>query len=81
MNGHRITEMYVFVAIEKDGDEGVCAFMHDGTMLPMVGSDRRRVDSLRPIAQAIADQTDTPIRLLRFISSEVVETIAPGGGP
>ncbi len=54
MSGDTITELYAFVALDnEDGNEGIIAFMGpDGIMLPMIGADTARVNSLIPIADA-----------------------------
>jgi hypothetical protein len=77
-DGHRITELYAFAAVDSvDDSEGICAFPHGGFMMPMVGSDTARVNALRPIARVIADQLGVPIHVLRFTVREEIETITP----
>ncbi|MBA7593759.1 hypothetical protein ES703_00692 [subsurface metagenome] len=67
----RIEEMYAFVA-EDSGpdDEGVVAMSAGGVMLPLVGADIARVESLRPIARDISAQTGKKIKLLHFTQRE-----------
>lgn len=73
----RIERMYAFVVVDDDGTEGIPAFgTPDGTAMPMVGADARRVDQLRPIAQAMAKQLGKPIELVLFtnrMSLDVIE--------
>ena len=53
--GFRINEIWVFVGIDEDGDEGVMATgFSDGTMLPLVAADAERRDQLEVIAKNIA---------------------------
>lgn len=75
----RIDEMFAFVAWDTGpNDEGVTAFCGpDGVWRPMVGADMTRVAALREHAQAIANVTGKPIRLLRFSTRSEVEVIAP----
>lgn len=67
----RIEEMYAFVA-EDSGpdDEGVVAMSVGDVMLPLVGADMARVESLRPIARDISAQTGKKIKLLHFTQRE-----------
>ena len=72
----QISELFAFIA-EDSGpdDEGVTAFLSGGTWLPMIAADRARVDSLRPMAEAIAKSTGQKIHLVRFSTREVLEEI------
>ncbi len=67
----RIEEMYAFVA-EDSGpdDEGVVAMSVGSVMLPLVGADMARVESLKPIAREIAARTGQKIKLLHFTHRE-----------
>lgn len=64
----KITEMYAFVATDKDeNDEGVMGMMMpDRSWMPLVGADTSRVDSLRPFADEISKVTGKKYRILRF---------------
>lgn len=73
----QITELFAFIT-EDSGpdDEGVVAFNVEGHVwMPMVAADRARVDSLRPMAEAIAKATGQKIHLVRFSTREVLEEI------
>lgn len=72
----RIDEMFAFVAEDTDG-EGVCSFHTPEGWMPLVGADVGRVDSIRHIAQAIADRSGRTIRVLRFSVREELELIEP----
>jgi hypothetical protein len=73
-----ITELYAFIALHPDGEEGVCAFRHGNTMLPMVASDWQRVESLLPIAHQIAKESGLTITLARFSGREARLEIGTG---
>jgi hypothetical protein len=75
----RIEEMFAFVVADTGpDDEGIPAFCGpDGVWRPMVGADMARVQSLREHAQAIADVTGKPIKVLRFSRRSQVEVIEP----
>ena len=62
----RIDELYAFIAMHADGQEGICAFRHGEVMLPMVAADWQRVESLLPMAERIAQESGLTITLARF---------------
>lgn len=72
----KITDCWLFVG-DDDKGEGVVGFRSTEGWMPLVCADLLRVDSLRKIAQDIANQTNREIRVLRFSEMEVVETISP----
>ena len=73
----RIKCLYAFVA-EDSGpdDEGLCAMKIGTQWMPLVGADMARAESLRPIAQAIAKDTNKKVKLLHFTTRKDVEVIA-----
>lgn len=72
----RIEQMYAFVC-EDSGpeDEGVIATQTSSGMMPLVGADMARVESMRAIAETIARSLGKPVKLLRFTTREEVEII------
>jgi len=67
MSGFKVTELFAFIAVHEDGDEGVMGFKTpDGTMMPMIGADMTRVDGLRMVADQIAKHTGTEYKLKKF---------------
>jgi hypothetical protein len=75
-----ITELFAFIAIDEPG-EGVAAVQMGQTMFPLIGADTDRVDSLRKLAQHIADESGKTLTLARFTRRENLETIQPAGAP
>lgn len=73
----KIDKLFAFIADDTSG-EGVAAF-HDNTlgMVPMVGADMKRVESLRGMAQMIADQTGNSIKVCEFSVRTELEVIKP----
>ena len=66
------------MAEEGKDDEGIVAFSGWGAlMMPMVAADSKRVDSLKLMAQSIANLTRKRITLIKFSVREDVETIEP----
>ena len=76
-----IEEMYAFVSEDETGEGIIAQFTPDHGWLPLVGADQARVDSLRPYAQATANTTGTPVKLLKFSTRTEVEVINPEEGP
>ena len=66
----RIEEMYAFIAEDSGPDEGVVAMNVGGVMLPVVGADMTRAESLRSMARNISRQTGKKVRLIRFTQRE-----------
>lgn len=75
----RIASLHAFVAVGEDGDEGVVAFMRGNTWIPLVASDNKRLEQLRPEAAAIARITGKTIRLVRFDQRHELEAFDGGG--
>ena len=75
----RIDELYAIVAIAEDGDEAVPAFYSPALnmMLPMMGADISRLESLMPVAQGFATRTKTPMKILKFTAREQIGEINP----
>lgn len=72
----RIDEMYAFVSLDANGDEGVCAhFSPSYGWMPLVGGDMSRVESIRPLAVNIAKQSGMKITLVKFTGRTEVEVI------
>lgn len=72
-----IKEVWAYIAIGEDGEEGVCGFRSTQGWMPMVCADEARVKSFRPIAEKIARDSDKTITLARFTVRTDLETI-PG---
>lgn len=76
--GHRVESIWVFVSVGEDGDEGVVAAPFGGMgLMPLVASDETRLNLLIPIAEKIATQTNTTIKLIRLGTREELRTIEP----
>lgn len=75
--GKRIDEMYAFVAVHDDQDEGVMGMPTAQGWLPMVGADMARMESLKDLAKVLAQRSGKRIRLLRFSVREELEVFDP----
>jgi ABC-type branched-subunit amino acid transport system ATPase component len=74
--GFKITEMFAFIATEKDGTEGVMGMMSENGWVPLVGADMDRVESIKPIVQGIAQSSGVNITLAKFSVRENLEVIS-----
>ena len=70
-----ITEMWVWVCTESEGEEGIPAIQTWQGPMPLVGADRERIESLRPYAESVALELGLPVKLVRFTGMEVLEHI------
>ena len=73
----KITELYAFIAEEGPEDEGIVAMTVGDMLMPMVGADMDRVESLRPIAENIARIYSQKIILAKFTIRTDLEEITP----
>jgi hypothetical protein len=74
----RIDHIWAFLSLD-DGGEGVCAApLGPGAMtVPLIAADKRRLDSLKPLARKLASIFQKPIRLAKFTTREDVEIYQP----
>lgn len=73
----KITEVYVFASVDEGG-EGVVGQVVDmlgrEVFMPFVCADKKRMESLKPLAQKIAKETGKKIKLIRLSTREELET-------
>jgi hypothetical protein len=70
-----VTEIFAWVVEDARGGEGIPAAMIGGRIMPLIGADRARIESLREHAIAARIMTAQPVRLVRFSNREIVETL------
>ena len=77
----KIEAMYAYIAHEKGDpdDEGVTAFLPgpSAQWMPMVGADEKRMASLKPMAQELANASGQTITLVKFSVRTDLERIDP----
>lgn len=76
--GFIVDELFAFIAIDEDGDEGVIAVQMDDTMMPLVFAELTRLPSFAKIAYQIAEVTGVELKLKHFqllgdVSDEYLE--------
>ncbi len=72
-----ITEVFVYVVTESEGEEGIPAISLDGAIMPMLAADPKVVQKFRRYALSIAKEMGKPVKLVRFSTMEVVEEFEP----
>lgn len=74
-DGFRISELWAFTQVDPiDNQEGIITLSSPAGPLPMIASDRVRMDAFKPYAQMVAKQIGRPVILRRFTLAEDVET-------
>ena len=81
-----IDEIFLFVMDDTGpGDEGMVSGVADmpglgPVPMPLLGADKERVDSMRPVAQEVADKEGKPVRLVVFTVRRELEVLTPRQG-
>ncbi len=76
----RIDQMYAFIVLDDDGTEGIPAIRGpNGMVLPLVGADMARIDSLREIVRRDPMLKGKRITLAKFSVRENMEVIERDG--
>jgi len=75
--GKRIDTVWLFVAIDRDGDEGLPAFEGPNKMMfPMIASDERRRDLLVGVAKDLVKLTfGSRIEVRKFTGAYELEQV------
>lgn len=73
----KVDQMYAYVSVDDDGDEGICGIRTGMGWMPMVGADMARMLSLRNHAELVAQESGRTVRLVRFGVRELLDTITP----
>lgn len=80
----RITELCAWVGFEGD-EENECVpagkINYEGTPMafPLIGADKKRMISIRRLAQDAADVSGQPLKLIRCSQVEILEWVHPKG--
>jgi hypothetical protein len=72
-----IDQMFAFVVIDENGDEGIPAISMGPWFMAMVGADMDRIDSLMPEAQQICNLSGKPMKIVRFSQIEQIGEVNP----
>jgi hypothetical protein len=73
-----IDELYVVLGKDSDGNEGIAVGIDSATgqTEPLIGS-RQRMGRILPLAQALADQSQKSLFLVKFSTRGNLQTINP----
>jgi len=74
---HHIERLYAWIVTDATGEDGIPAVDLNGAPMPLVGSDKARIESFRPVAERFAKVEGFPVRLVEFTGAVVLETL-PG---
>lgn len=75
--GKIIKELWVFVAVDESGDEGVTMFPTPDGPLPMVTAEEEHVRQMVLVAQRIASFRGVPVEVRHFTTVADVRVIRP----
>lgn len=73
--GFRITDIHAIVTVGDDDEEGIPAMMSPAGPIPLIASDRVRLDQIKAMAQNIADATGKNFKVVRFSVREEIGEI------
>ena len=73
----KLNEMYAFVSVNEEGNEGILGMPSPHGVLPMFTADKKNLPKLMEGAQLFANSMDRKITVLKFSGREEVETIEP----
>jgi hypothetical protein len=73
--GFRIKEVHAIVGIDDDDEEAIPAITVDGMHMPLVASDRVRLELLCVAAQKIANETGKSFKIVKFTVREDIGEI------
>lgn len=76
-DGFRIDTLWAYTQVGGDNEEGIIAYFDGATWIPAIASDRNRLESLVPYAQAVADATGRPVKLSAFTTRTDLEDVTP----
>lgn len=66
MKGFQCDELFAFVAVDEDDNEGIVMATTDDGVLPLVSSSLESVKSMVPIASHVAQQNKINIQLYHY---------------
>ena len=66
MKGFQCDELFAFVAVDKDGNEGIVMATHQGDSIPLITANLETVKVFVPLASYIAKTQEINIKLYHF---------------
>jgi hypothetical protein len=77
----RSERVYVFVARDENGDEGIPILPTMNSAIPMVGMDMERAEQLKEYAQQLADMSQSDVTLAIYEQRRDVQVFRPRADP
>jgi hypothetical protein len=74
----KITELFAFVTLDEEGDEGLMGFHTPDGWVPMIGADMARISDLQIMADNISRKTGIVYTLKKFKLASEEEFEAAG---
>jgi hypothetical protein len=72
----QIDQLWLVVSVDaNDANEGVCAAMVNGVMMPLIAADEKRLDQIKTLALAVKRKTGMKLKLIRFSQREEIGEI------
>lgn len=71
----KIKDLWAYISIAEDGEEGICAVMLEDKWMPMVMANQERIKSMRTIAEKMAKESGKTIKFVRFSTRTDLETL------
>lgn len=74
-NTQPIEELYAFISIDEDDNEGITNFHVNGQSYPMVFGYKSMCDKFKPLVKDMSTKHNKTVRLIKFKKVEVIETL------
>lgn len=71
----RIEAIHAAIAMDENGEEGVCAVLLGGTWMPLLSADEKRLPFIKEMGAAIGARDGKTVRLIRLDTRTDVETL------
>lgn len=73
--GFKISNVYLFVTVDPNGNESVPAVFESDVFMPLVATEPARVDELRELPKQVSRESGQRITLCRLSVREDLEVI------
>jgi hypothetical protein len=71
----RIDQIFAFICVDDDGTEGIPAISTPIGVMPLVGADEARIESLRKYAEQISRDMGKKVTLVKFTNRIEMEVL------
>ena len=74
-----VKEMYVYVSVDAQGNEGIIGGMSGGVLHPLVTSERHIAKAMADAAREGGEAGGVAVKLYKFTDRTLVSTVTRGG--